>query len=125
MNADPAETLGRCGWRAACAGGAIVIGLVCGHIHRAVTTHRKTFVVATACPRPRRKSRSISGPSTPSQPEASAPAGRSPIRPAYALHWWNGRELVTHWQTATTVLARYDARAAGHDPAHAGGDRPG
>ena len=31
--------------------------------------------------------------------------------PAYALHWWNGRELVTHFETADdhVMLAKYDA----------------
>ena len=30
--------------------------------------------------------------------------------PAYALHWWNGRELISHFDTATDheVLASYD-----------------
>ncbi|OYX94707.1 MAG: phosphodiesterase, partial [Novosphingobium sp. 35-62-5] len=31
--------------------------------------------------------------------------------PGYALHWFNGRELVTHWDTAEDhqVLAKFDA----------------
>ena len=35
--------------------------------------------------------------------------------PAYALHFWNGRELVTHWDTAEdhAVLARYDHNLRG------------
>ena len=30
--------------------------------------------------------------------------------PAYALHWWNGRELITHFDTAAEheVLASYN-----------------
>jgi hypothetical protein len=32
--------------------------------------------------------------------------------PAFALHKWNGRELVTHFDTADehTMLAKFDAR---------------
>ena len=46
--------------------------------------------------------------------------------PGYALHWFNGRELVTHWDTAEDhqVLARYDANLQGMIQ-HMLAERPG
>jgi 3',5'-cyclic AMP phosphodiesterase CpdA len=106
MNTDPAEPwVGRL---ATClAGRGNVIGLVCGHIHRAATTQWHGVTVATC-------------PSTAPQvaldlrPIDSDDADGRPLivadPPAYALHWWNGRELIAHYQTAEDheVLARYD-----------------
>ncbi|WP_084355767.1 phosphodiesterase [Novosphingobium lentum] len=111
MNTDPAEP-----WVHRLAGclrdRKNVIGLVCGHIHRAVATHWEDLVVATC-------------PSTAPQValdlrpiDADVPDQRQLIiadPPGYALHWWNGRELITHWDTAEdhAVLARYDANLQG------------
>ena len=46
--------------------------------------------------------------------------------PGFALHWYNGRELVTHWDTAEDhqVLARYDANLQGMIQ-HMLAERPG
>lgn len=111
MNTDPAEP-----WverLAACLRGRKnVIGLVCGHIHRAITTHWEDLVVAT-CP--------STAPQVAldlRQIDPDTPDGRELIiadPPGYALHWWNGRELITHWNTAEdhAVLARYDANLQG------------
>ena len=35
--------------------------------------------------------------------------------PAYALHWWNGSELITHFETAGAhvMLARFDEKMQG------------
>ncbi|KUR72199.1 metallophosphoesterase [Novosphingobium fuchskuhlense] len=107
MNTDPAEP-----WVARLAGCLRgrnnVIGLVCGHIHRAVTAHWEDLVVAT-CPSTAPQIALDLRPIDPAHPDQRPLIVADP--PAYALHWWNGRELVTHWQTAEehSVLARYDA----------------
>lgn len=106
MNTDPAEP-----WvhrlSACVVDRPNVLGLVCGHIHRAITTQWHGLTVATC-------------PSTAPQvaldlrPIDCDHADRRPLivadPPAYALHWWNGRELIAHYQTAEDheVLARYD-----------------
>lgn len=111
MNTDPAEP-----WvemLAACLRGRTnVIGLVCGHIHRAVTTHWEDLVVAT-CPSTAPQVALDLRPIDPDTPDQRALIVADP--PGYALHWWNGRELITHWETAEdhTVLARYDANLQG------------
>ena len=81
--------------------------MVCGHIHRASASTWQGLEVVTT-------------PSTAPQValefaeiDTEVPDQRPLIvadPPAYALHFWNGRELVTHWDTAEdrTVLARYD-----------------
>jgi Icc protein len=111
MNTDPAEP-----WverLAACLRSrSNVIGLVCGHIHRAVTAHWEELVVAT-CPSTAPQVALDLSPIDPDHPDQRPLIVADP--PAYALHWWNGRELVTHWQTAEdhTILARYDANLQG------------
>ncbi|HUQ13773.1 MAG TPA: phosphodiesterase [Novosphingobium sp.] len=107
MNTDPAEPwvdrLSEC-----VAGRDNVIGLVCGHVHRAITTqwHGLTIAVCpSTAPQVALDLRPI---------DCDRPDGRPLIvadPPAYALHWWNGRELIGHYQTAEDheVLARYDA----------------
>lgn len=106
MNTDPAEPwVGRL---AACLRGrSNVIGVVCGHIHRAATTRWEQVVVATCpstAPQVALDLRAID----PETPDWRPLIVADP--PAYALHWWNGRELVTHYDTADDhmVLARYD-----------------
>jgi len=122
MNTDPAEP-----WTmrlAECLRGRTnVIGLLCGHIHRAVTTHWEDLVVAT-CPSTAPQVALDLRPIDPDAPDQRPLIVADP--PAYALHWWNGRELVTHWQTAEdhTVLARYDANLQGMIQ-HMLAERPG
>lgn len=82
--------------------------MICGHIHRPSATSWHGIEVVTV-------------PSTAPQVAAEFakldpmnPDGRPLIvaePPAYALHLWNGRQLVTHWFYADdhTILARYDA----------------
>lgn len=106
MNTDPAEP-----WverLAACLRGRKnIVGLICGHIHRAITTRWEDTIVAT-CP--------STAPQVALELQPIDPAvadGRPLIvadPPAYALHWWNGRELITHYDTAEPheVLASYD-----------------
>lgn len=93
--------------RDALGGATNVIGLLAGHIHRPILTGWAGFPLAVA-------------PSTaplvalelddidPDEPDNRAMIVADP--PAYALHYWNGRELVTHIDNADdhVELARYD-----------------
>ncbi|MET0179049.1 MAG: phosphodiesterase [Novosphingobium sp.] len=106
MNTDPAEP-----WvirLAACLENRPnVIGLVCGHIHRAVTTRWQDLTVAT-CPSTAPQVALDLKPIDPDRPDHRPLIIADP--PAFALHWWNGRELISHYETAEPheVLARYD-----------------
>ena len=106
MNTDPAEP-----WvhrLAACLRGrSNVIGLVCGHIHRAIVTRWEDVIVAT-CPSTAPQVALELKPIDPAVADGRALIVADP--PAYALHWWNGRELISHYDTATDhqVLASYD-----------------
>ncbi len=108
MNTAPSEP-----WvarLAACVEGrANVIGLVCGHIHRAITTRWHGLTVAT-CPSTAPQVALDLRPIDPDHADDRALIVADP--PAFALHWWNGRELITHYQTAEPhdVLARFDEK---------------
>lgn len=106
MNTDPAEP-----WvhrlADALAGHNNLVGLICGHIHRAIATRWQGTVVAT-CPSTAPQVALELEPIDPERPDGRALIIADP--PAYALHWWNGRELITHYDTAEQhqVLASYD-----------------
>lgn len=84
-----------------------IVGLVAGHIHRAMTARwegRSLAVAPSTAPQ-------VALDLSPIDPDA--PDGRPMIiadAPAYALHWWNGAQLVTHFDDADdhVELARYD-----------------
>lgn len=106
MNTDPAEPwvhrLADC-----LRGRSNVVGLVCGHIHRAIVTRWEGVTVAT-CPSTAPQVALELLPIDPDRPDGRPLIVADP--PAYALHWWNGRELITHFDTAEDheVLASYD-----------------
>ena len=106
MNTDPAEPwvhrLADC-----LRGRPNVIGLVCGHVHRAIVTRWADTIVAT-CPSTAPQVALELQPIDPARPDGRPLIVADP--PAYALHWWNGRELITHFDTAEDheVLASYD-----------------
>ena len=106
MNTDPAEPwvhrLAEC-----LRGRQNVIGLVCGHVHRAIVTRWADAIVAT-CPSTAPQVALELQPIDPARPDGRPLIVADP--PAYALHWWNGRELITHFDTAEDheVLASYD-----------------
>lgn len=85
-----------------------VRGLICGHLHRAVTVAwegRTIAVCASTAPQVSLDLRPI---------DAEHPDDRPMIvaeDPGYALHRWNGRELVSFHDRAgaAPTLARYDA----------------
>ena len=106
MNTDPAEP-----WVHRLAdelrGRNNVIGLICGHIHRAIVTRWEDVIVAT-CPSTAPQVALELQPIDPERPDGRPLIVADP--PAYALHWWNGRELISHFDTAEAhpVLASYD-----------------
>jgi Icc protein len=84
-----------------------IIKIICGHIHRPIATqwgeHTLTVCAATAA------QLSLSfAPIDPEMPDGRAMVTAAP--PAFALHHWNGRELVTHFVTAQDeqVVALFD-----------------
>ncbi len=107
MNTHPEEAwVGRFG--AVVARHPQVRGLICGHLHRSVTVNWQGLTVAicsSTAPQVSLDLRPI---------DADHPDGRPMIvaeDPAYALHRWNGRELVSFYDHAGahTMLAKYDA----------------
>jgi 3',5'-cyclic AMP phosphodiesterase CpdA len=86
-----------------------VRGLICGHLHRAVTAAwegRTIAVCSSTAPQVSLDLRPI---------DADRPDDRAMIvaeDPAYALHRWNGRELISFHDRASMprTLARYDER---------------
>ncbi|HET9427425.1 MAG TPA: phosphodiesterase, partial [Allosphingosinicella sp.] len=86
-----------------------VVAMIAGHLHRPIVT-RWAGTILAVCP------------STAPQValdlntiDADKPDGRPMIvadHPYYALHYWNGRELISHFDTAEDheVLARYTSK---------------
>jgi Icc protein len=93
---------------AAMAGQTQVIGMMCGHIHRSIVTGWKGRPLAV-CP-----STAPQVALTLAKLDPDVPDGRPMIiadAPGFALHYWNGDGLVTHFQTAEehVALASFDA----------------
>ena len=104
MDCDPTEP-----WierlKGALAGHDQVIGLVTGHLHRAIASSWQRLPIVI-CPS---SSPGLSLDLTPIDP--NEPDGRALIAddaPGYALHRWDGERLVTHFATTTeAVLVSY------------------
>jgi 3',5'-cyclic-AMP phosphodiesterase len=96
----------------AIAGHNQVSGIICGHLHRPITVGWRGTTIsicASTAPQVALDLAAI---------DPDKPDGRPMIiadPPAYALHRWNGRELVTHFDNADdhVVLARYDEKMQG------------
>ncbi len=107
MNTDPEEP-----WVArfaeAIADASNIKGIVCGHLHRAISVGWRgntVHICSSTAPQ-------VGLELAPINPDV--PDGRTMIiadPPAFALHFWNGRELVTHFDNADehVMLARFDA----------------
>lgn len=107
MTTDPDEP-----WIAelesAMAGHTQIVGLLCGHVHRPIVTSwagRQLAICPSTAPQVAL---------TLDELDPDVPDGRPMIvadPPAYAIHYWNGAQLVTHFDNADehVVLARYDA----------------
>lgn len=86
-----------------------IVGIVCGHLHRSITVGwegRTIAICSSTAPQ-------VALDLGPIDPEA--PDGRPMIiadPPAFALHRWNGRDLVSHFDCADehVVLARFDSK---------------
>lgn len=111
MNTDPDEP-----WVARFAeaidGVGNVVGIICGHLHRPIASvwrGKSIAICASSAPQ-------VALDLAPIDPDH--PDGRPMIiadAPAYALHRWNGRDLISHFDTVEDhlVLARYETRLQG------------
>jgi len=86
-----------------------VRGLICGHLHRSVTVAwegRTVAICSSIAPQVSLDLRPIDEDHPDERPMIVAED------PAYALHYWNGRELVSFYDHAGahTMLAKYDER---------------
>jgi 3',5'-cyclic AMP phosphodiesterase CpdA len=93
--------------RAVVEGRPNIVAMLAGHLHRAVST-RWAGTNLIVCPSTAPQVALDLG-----EIDLDRPDGRPMIvadPPGYAIHYWNGRELITHFDTAEdhTVLARYE-----------------
>ena len=82
-------------------------GIICGHVHRSISVPWQGTAVAICSSTAPQVTLDLN----PIDPEK--PDNRPMIiadQPAYALHYWNGRELVSHFDSAGdhVMLAKYD-----------------
>lgn len=78
--------------------------LLCGHLHRSIQA-RFGGTIASTCPSPAHQVALDLG--TPS------PDNFVMEPPGYQLHWWNGRQLITHTAVLGEFAGPYPFRAAG------------
>ncbi len=89
-----------------------IVGIVCGHLHRPISVgwHGKTIAIcASTAPQVALDL----GPIDPEKPDGRPMIIADP--PAFALHRWNGRDFVSHFDNADdhVVLARFDGQMQG------------
>ena len=85
-----------------------VVALICGHVHRPISTSfagKRLVVAASTAPQVALDLEDV---------DPQHPDGRALIiadAPAYALHYWDGRSLLTHFEIAgpRNVIASYDS----------------
>lgn len=84
-----------------------VRALLCGHVHRAIASPWRGMTVCV-CPSTAPQVALDLSPIAPGAPDARAMIVAE--GPGYALHWWNGGDLASHFQTVqdAPVLARFD-----------------
>jgi len=108
MNTHPEE-----GWvqrfRTCVTGRTNIVAIICGHLHRAITTRWEGTTIAI-CPATSPQVALDMSPIDPEKPDNRPMIIADP--PGYALHWWNGSELITHFDTACThvMLAQFDTK---------------
>jgi 3',5'-cyclic-AMP phosphodiesterase len=92
----------------AIAGQSQVKAVICGHLHRPISVSWQGTTIAI-CPSTAPQVALDLSPIDPDKPDNRPMIIADP--PAYALHKWNGRELVTHFDTADehVMLAKFDA----------------
>ena len=108
MNTDPREP-----WVSTLAdtiaGHTQVKAMICGHLHRNISTSFEDVPVAICASTAPQVALDLA------RIDPDRPDGRDMIvadAPAIALHWWNGKQLVSHFQGAIdhVMLARYDEK---------------
>ena len=88
-------------------GAGQIVKIICGHIHRPIAAQWQGHGLAICAATAAQLSLDLA-PIDPASPDGRAMITDAP--PAFALHHWNGRELVTHFGVAqdAQVLANYD-----------------
>lgn len=83
-----------------------VVAMIAGHLHRPIVTQWAGTTLAV-CPSTAPQVALDLAPIDPERPDDRPMIVAD--HPYYALHWWNGRQLVTHFDTAEDheVLARF------------------
>lgn len=111
MNTHPEEDWVQ-RFRACVAGRTNIVAIICGHLHRPITTQWEGTTVAI-CPATSPQVALDMSPIDPEKPDNRPMIIADP--PAYALHWWNGSELITHFETAGAhvMLAQFDEKMQG------------
>jgi 3',5'-cyclic-AMP phosphodiesterase len=91
------------------AGHSQVTGIICGHLHRPISVAWRGTTISI-CPSTAPQVALDLAPIDPDVPDNRAMIIADP--PAFALHKWNGRELVSHFDTADehVMLAKFDAK---------------
>jgi 3',5'-cyclic-AMP phosphodiesterase len=107
MNTHPEEDWVR-RFRDCVSGQSHVVAIICGHLHRAITCQWEGTTIAI-CPSTAPQVALDLAPIDPEVPDNRPMIIADP--PAFALHWWNGSELITHFETADehVMLAKFDA----------------
>lgn len=84
-----------------------IVAIICGHLHRAIATQWQGTTIAI-CPATAPQVALDMSPIDPDKPDNRPMIIADP--PAFALHWWNGSELITHFETAGAhvMLAQFD-----------------
>ncbi len=85
-----------------------IAAIICGHLHRPITCQWEGTTIAI-CPSTAPQVALDLAPIDPEVPDNRAMIIADP--PAFALHWWNGAQLITHFDTADehVMLAKFDA----------------
>lgn len=96
----------------AIAGHDQIVGAMSGHIHRAIVTGWAGTAISV-CPATAPQIALSLAPIDPAHADGRPMIIADP--PGFALHYWNGRSLVTHFQSVTAhpVLARFDGEMQG------------
>ncbi|MBS0502310.1 MAG: phosphodiesterase [Proteobacteria bacterium] len=83
--------------------------IICGHLHRPISVAWRGTTIAI-CPSTAPQVALDLAPIDPEVPDNRAMIIADP--PAYALHMWNGREMISHFDNADehVMLAKFDAK---------------
>ncbi len=84
-----------------------IVGVICGHLHRNISVQWEGLTVSICASTAPQVALDFN-PIDPERPDNRTMIIADP--PAYALHYWNGRQLVTHFDNADehVMLAKYD-----------------